>query len=206
MEQTRKPNVVNEERPEVLQRVELVALLRQVLLVDGAHDVQPALLQHVAEVDEREGVWRGRVEKNGGTPVLGMVLIEVELQEHFADLMEDERLRDVAPLLPRRRVEQVDEDGDHHDHRDEGFASGEAERRAVHPVDVEHDDEVQQGAGERDLPGTKLEARSVVRRAGDAKNERGEIDESVRQTEEIGHNGRDGLLETPLHAAPPVLQ
>lgn len=194
--------MADEEGPEVLERVELVAFLRYVLLIDGAHDVQPALLQNVAEVDQREGFGRGRVEKNGGTPVLGMVLIEVQLQKHLADLMEDQRLRDVSPLLPRRRVEQEDEDDDHHDHRNEGLASGEADERLEHPVDVEHDDEVQQRAGERDLPGAQLEARTVVRGAGDAKNERREIHQRVRQAEEIGHDRRDGLSRNAL-AVPP---
>ena len=114
--------MADEERPEVLERVELVVFLRQVLLIDGAHDVESALLQNVAEVDEREGFGRGCVEKNGRTPVFGMVLVEIELQKHFAGLVEDERLRDVSPLLPRRRVEQIDEDGDHHEHRNESLA------------------------------------------------------------------------------------
>ena len=128
MKRARKSNVSDKERPEVLERVELIVLLRHVLLIDGAHDVQSTLLQNVTEVDEWESVGRRSVEKNRRTPVFGMILIEVELEKHFSDLMEDERLRDIAPLLLRGRVEQVDKDNDQDEDRNESFPSDEAER------------------------------------------------------------------------------
>ena len=104
--------MIDEETPHVLDGVEFIAVAAEVVLVRGCDDVESALLHDVAEVDERVSLGRGRVEKDGRSPILGMVLIAVQLEEELADGVIKERLRDVAPLLSRRREGEVNK---HHD-------------------------------------------------------------------------------------------
>ena len=198
-------HVTHEVRPEVLDGVELVAVALQVVLVHGAHHVQTALLQHVAEVDQRVRVGRRRVQQHGRSPVLRVVLVRVQLQQQLPHLVVDQRLRDVAPLLSRRREQQVQEDHHHHRHRDHRLPTPHAPRLHPHPVDVEHDQTAQHRARQRHLPRARLEPRAVVGRARDAQHERRQVHERVGETEEVGHDGGDGLWVTPPtrpHAQP----
>ena len=130
-----KTHVPDEEGPHVLDGVELVAVPAEVVFVAGGDDVEAALLQDVAEVDERVRGGRWRVEQHRGPPVFGVVFVAVELEEQLADRVVEERLRDVAPLLARRRQREVDEHHDQTHHADQrlptaerGFRSSTARR------------------------------------------------------------------------------
>ena len=179
--------MVDEEAPHVLDGVELVAVAAEVVLVAGGDDVESALLHDVAEVDERIGLGRGRVEKDGGPPVLGMVLIAVEFEQQLAHGVVEERLRDIAPLLSRRGEGEVDEHHDQTQHADQRLPTRQRGHPARRPGEVEHDAETEQPSHEGNLPRARFEARAEVGRAGDAENEGGKIDERVGETEEIGH-------------------
>lgn len=189
-----KPDVVEEEAPHVLDGVELVAVAAEVVLVGGGDDVESALLEDVAEVDKRVSLGRGRVEQHGGPPVLGVVLIAVQLEQELAGGVIEERLGDVAPLLPRRREREVDEDHHQTQHADQRLATSQRGRSDQRPGEVEHDGETQQPAQEGNLPRARFETRAEVGRAGDAQHEGREIHQRVRETEEVRHQRRNHLF------------
>lgn len=161
----------NEERPEVLQRVKLVVIRLQRVLVHSAHNIQSALLQHVAEVDERVCVRSRSVQQDRRSPILGVILIKIQLEQHLPHLVVNEGLRNIAPFLPWRGVQEKNKDDDQNDHRDNRLATIHSHSESSQPIDVKHDDKVQQSSCERNLPCTRLEARTVVRCASDTQHE-----------------------------------
>ena len=161
----------NEERPEVLQRVKLVVIHLQRVLVHSANNIQASLLQHVAEVDEWVCVRSRSVQQDRGSPILGVVLIKIQLEQHLSHLVVNEGLRNIPPFLPRCGVQEKNKDDDQNNHRDNRLATTHSHSEHSQPIDVKHDNEVQQGSGERNLPCARLEPRTVVRCTSDTQHE-----------------------------------